>query len=137
MKKLGPNDPCPCGSGEKYKKCCALYHKGAKAPDALSLMKSRYSAYAAGDARYIIRTTHPENPDYNEDRKAWREEILGFCRANDFLGLEILEFSQQGPDRATVRFVATLSGGLIQERSLFLLVDGAWLYHSALELEAE
>ncbi len=20
--KLGPNDPCPCGSGKKYKKCC-------------------------------------------------------------------------------------------------------------------
>ncbi len=21
-KKVGPNDPCPCGSGLKYKKCC-------------------------------------------------------------------------------------------------------------------
>ncbi len=21
-KKLGRNDPCPCGSGKKYKKCC-------------------------------------------------------------------------------------------------------------------
>jgi preprotein translocase subunit SecA len=21
-KKAGPNDPCPCGSGKKYKKCC-------------------------------------------------------------------------------------------------------------------
>ena len=20
--KVGPNDPCPCGSGTKYKKCC-------------------------------------------------------------------------------------------------------------------
>jgi uncharacterized protein YecA (UPF0149 family) len=25
--KPGRNDPCPCGSGKKYKKCCAL--KGA------------------------------------------------------------------------------------------------------------
>ena len=23
-KKVGPNDPCPCGSGKKYKHCCAL-----------------------------------------------------------------------------------------------------------------
>lgn len=23
-KKVGPNDPCPCGSGKKYKKCCML-----------------------------------------------------------------------------------------------------------------
>lgn len=22
-KKIYPNDPCPCGSGKKYKKCCA------------------------------------------------------------------------------------------------------------------
>ncbi len=22
VKKVGPNDPCPCGSGKKYKKCC-------------------------------------------------------------------------------------------------------------------
>lgn len=25
--KIGPNDPCPCGSGKKYKKCnCGQYH---------------------------------------------------------------------------------------------------------------
>ncbi|RPJ05580.1 MAG: preprotein translocase subunit SecA, partial [Deltaproteobacteria bacterium] len=23
-KKVGRNDPCPCGSGKKYKKCCLL-----------------------------------------------------------------------------------------------------------------
>ena len=22
LKKVGRNDPCPCGSGKKYKKCC-------------------------------------------------------------------------------------------------------------------
>jgi Predicted metal-binding protein related to the C-terminal domain of SecA len=22
--KIGRNDPCPCGSGKKYKKCCEL-----------------------------------------------------------------------------------------------------------------
>lgn len=22
MKKIGRNDPCPCGSGKKFKKCC-------------------------------------------------------------------------------------------------------------------
>jgi hypothetical protein len=24
MKKIRRNDPCPCGSGKKYKKCCLL-----------------------------------------------------------------------------------------------------------------
>jgi uncharacterized protein YecA (UPF0149 family) len=27
MKKYGRNEPCPCGSGKKYKKCCLLTHK--------------------------------------------------------------------------------------------------------------
>ena len=28
-KKVGPNDPCPCGSGKKYKKCCMQKDKEA------------------------------------------------------------------------------------------------------------
>ena len=28
-KKTGPNDPCPCGSGKKYKKCCMQKDKQA------------------------------------------------------------------------------------------------------------
>ncbi len=28
-KKVGPNDPCPCGSGKKYKKCCMQKDKTA------------------------------------------------------------------------------------------------------------
>ena len=28
-KKVGPNDPCPCGSGKKYKKCCMQKDKAA------------------------------------------------------------------------------------------------------------
>ncbi len=26
MSNIGRNDPCPCGSGKKYKKCCMLVH---------------------------------------------------------------------------------------------------------------
>ena len=29
-KKAGPNDPCPCGSGKKYKKCCGDPRSAAK-----------------------------------------------------------------------------------------------------------
>ncbi len=30
-KKIGPNDPCPCGSGKKYKKCCGASAANANA----------------------------------------------------------------------------------------------------------
>ena len=30
QKKIGRNDPCPCGSGLKYKKCCGRNEWAAK-----------------------------------------------------------------------------------------------------------
>lgn len=29
----GRNDPCPCGSGKKYKRCCALADEAARSQD--------------------------------------------------------------------------------------------------------
>ena len=129
MSRLSPNAPCPCGSGEKYKRCCRRYHHGAHVPDALSLIKSRYSAYAAGEAQYIIATTHPDNPQYDHDTRRWEAEILAFCRATRFEGLEILEY-REGDDEAFVRFIARLSGTPMEECSHFLQ-EGRWLYHDA------
>jgi tetratricopeptide (TPR) repeat protein len=31
MAKPGRNDPCPCGSGRKYKKCCLPLHEESRA----------------------------------------------------------------------------------------------------------
>ena len=28
-RKVGRNDPCPCGSGKKYKKCCGINDSSA------------------------------------------------------------------------------------------------------------
>jgi len=30
-KKVGRNDPCPCGSGKKYKRCCLPKEEEARA----------------------------------------------------------------------------------------------------------
>ena len=125
--KFSPNLPCPCGSGRKYKKCCALYHKGALPGDALALMKSRYSAYAAGNSRYIIETTHPDNPDFTDDLKSWKASIDRFCRGTEFEGLQIIDWID-GEEEAYVTFSASLSGGTMIEKSRFLKVGREWLY---------
>jgi SEC-C motif-containing protein len=129
MKKTSPNAPCPCGSKNKYKKCCQIYHKGAKTKNALLLMKSRYSAYAVGDSAYIVKTTHKNNTQYMEDTKAWRESIDLFCKETEFQGLEILEFID-GEEEAFVTFKAKLSSGEMVEKSRFLKVNGMWLYEN-------
>lgn len=36
MEKVGRNDPCPCGSGLKYKKCCLVRDVTAPAPDGVN-----------------------------------------------------------------------------------------------------
>jgi len=125
--KPSSNIPCPCGSGNKYKKCCSRYHKGAFAPNALSLMKSRYCAYAVGDSSYIIKTTHPDNPDYTTNIKSWEDSILSFSKQTIFLSLEIINFID-GEEEAFVTFNARLSSGNLKEKSRFLKFHGRWLY---------
>ena len=129
MKKLSPNSPCPCGSRIKYKKCCQRYHNGAMPKTAEELMRSRYSAFAVGDSRYIIQTTHPDHPEYSSNTKSWTTDIDNFCKFTEFLGLDILEFVD-GDMEAYVTFEAHLSSGLMREKSRFLKVDGRWLYEN-------
>lgn len=126
-RKISVNDLCPCGSGLKYKKCCHIYHKGALPKNALTLMKSRYSAYAAGETDYIIKTTDKENPDFTNDIDKWRESISDFSKNNNFEKLKIVDFID-GEENATVEFEAFISGGVMRERSRFVKRDGRWLY---------
>ena len=120
-----PEDRCPCLSGETYARCCGKYHSGTQtAPTAEALMRSRYSAFAAGNRRYLLNTWHPStrpaglelDPDLQ-----WRR-------------LDIVETAAGGPldDSGVVRFRAHYrdgSGrGVQEETSRFVRVGGNWLY---------
>ncbi|MDO9220991.1 MAG: YchJ family metal-binding protein, partial [Thiobacillus sp.] len=51
---------CPCGSGRTLESCCGRFHSGEPAPDAETLMRSRYSAYVLGLDDYLMATWHPD-----------------------------------------------------------------------------
>ncbi len=127
--KLSINSPCPCGSGKKYKKCCQIYHKGAIAKDALTLMKSRYSAFAAGEVKYISKTS-----TFQKDL----DELRAFCNGCSFLGLEIVEY-MEGESEAFVTFIVKMECGgddaSFSEKSRFIKKDGKWFYESGEILE--
>jgi SEC-C motif domain protein len=127
--KISSNAPCPCYSGEKYKKCCQPYHKGIFPSNALKLMRSRYSAYSLNLADYILKTTHPNNPDSTVETSLWKQSILEFSHNTQFLGLKIGEFID-GETVAYVTFDAILDSGSLKEKSRFLKEDGKWLYES-------
>ncbi len=124
---------CPCGSNKKYKKCCKIFHNGTLPKTALELMKSRYSAYAVGDSKYIMNTTHILNTDYSEDKKTWEENIQNFMKDSNFNSLEILEFLDSLPE-AYVTFKANIDingvDSTFTEKSKFIRENEKWLYVS-------
>src|SRR2546425_7698594 len=46
MSEIGRNDPCPCGSGKKYKRCCMERHDVQPSPDGSFTPAERSSAMA-------------------------------------------------------------------------------------------
>lgn len=131
--KISANSLCPCGSTKKYKKCCKIFHLGSKPKTALELMKSRYTAYVVGDAKYIMKTTHPQNIEYTKDTQTWTSSIKEFSSNSEFVGLSILDFIE-GDDVSFVTFNALIKqngqDSSFIEKSRFEKVDGMWLYHS-------
>jgi SEC-C motif-containing protein len=116
-------DPCPCGRGD-YARCCGPLHAGAAASDAEALMRSRYSAYARGDADYLRQTWHAST----------RPEALELASAPPlrWLGLDVKRHVADG-DRATVEFVARFRqgggrAGRLHETSRFVRGGGRWYY---------
>jgi SEC-C motif-containing protein len=102
--------------------CCGLYHAGQSAPDAESLMRSRYSAFVRADVPYLLATWHSSQ----------RPAELKLEASGKWLGLEIKQHRVTGADTAEVEFVARfrVSGKAVRqhERSRFVREDGRWFY---------
>ncbi len=117
---------CPCGRPLAYERCCGRYidHVDAvPAPDAESLMRSRYSAFVRECEAYLLATWHP----------AQRPPSIAFEPGVRWLGLAVRAHHQPAPDHAEVEFVArqrTRSGRAhrLHERSRFVREGGRWYY---------
>ena len=129
---------CPCGrttpKGQALSlaDCCGLYHSGQPAPDAESLMRSRYSAFVLGNVPYLLSTWHSSQ----------RPAELTLETGGKWLGLEIKQHLVTGTDTAEVEFVARfrVGGKAVRqhERSRFVREkshDGVrWFYVDGDEL---
>ncbi len=115
---------CPCGLGDDYAACCGRLHGGAPAATAEALMRSRYSAFAVGDADYLLRTWHPSS----RPRELVLEPDLQWTR------LAVLETHDGGLFDAagTVQFRAVYvqdgRRGVMTETSRFVREDKRWTY---------
>lgn len=116
--------PCPCGRPAAFPDCCGRYLAGEPAPDAESLMRSRYTAYTLGDAAYLLATWHPDT----------RPPTLALDEspAPKWLGLAVKAHRQTDENHAMVEFVARWKvagrAARMHELSRFEKIGGRWYY---------
>jgi SEC-C motif-containing protein len=95
---------------------------GVPAPDAESLMRSRYTAFVRGDVGYLLATWHASQ----------RPATLELEPGVKWLGLEVKRHTPLDDTHAVVEFVARSReqgrGQRLHERSRFVREDGRWFY---------
>lgn len=60
MSAIGRNEPCPCGSGKKYKRCCAL--KASKTSLQLRLVIGLVAVFLLGGLVLILTSVDDIEP---------------------------------------------------------------------------
>ena len=91
--KAGRNDPCPCGSGKKFKKCCLSTNASANSgvlggnsatslvPESLREPLSR----AERSTPPVVATHKPPPPPPDPDREKW-EAFWNEFKSHDYEG---------------------------------------------------
>lgn len=120
-----PDDRCPCLSGETFAACCGRFLAGAaEAPTAEQLMRSRYTAFAVGDAGYLLATWHPSTRpaalDLDPGLRWYRLDVVRRERGGPLDTEGLVEF------RAHYRHDG--DRGELHEVSRFVREAGRWRY---------
>jgi SEC-C motif-containing protein len=121
---------CPCGSGAAYAQCCRPLHRGeARAGSAEQLMRSRFSAFAVGDAAYLLRSWHPDTRPATLELDPglhWtRLEIDGTTGGGAFHTEGTVEFTAYSRRRGGAEEPMHEDSAFVRD------ADGAWVYLSA------
>ncbi|MET3975230.1 YchJ family protein [Cellulosimicrobium sp. BE325] len=129
---------CPCLSGDTYGSCCGRYHAGLRpgpdgaapgphAPTAEALMRSRYSAFAVGDAEYLRATWHPSTRpadlDLDDDVEWRRLDVVRTEAGGPFDTTGVVEFVAHHRSRTD-----PADRGRLHEVSRFVREDDRWSY---------
>ena len=125
---------CPCGSGQRYGDCCRSFHRDEKeAPDAVALMRSRFSAYAVADAEYLWRTLAAAHEDRRRPESEALRDIRRSASTHRYRALTILD--SRPPDARGVAQVLFLARVFLKgrdlsfvERSDFIQDGFGWRY---------
>lgn len=124
-------EPCLCGSGLAFEVCCGAVIDGVRpAANAEQLMRSRYTAHALHDDRYLHRTYLPtvdqpfEPEAYDGQNVTWTKLEIHAHEPDVRPGVSHVDFS--------AHFTEGGRSGVMHEKSEFVQRDGQWIFSRAL-----
>ena len=123
-KHVDPGHPCPCTSGQSFGACCRPYLRAEREPpDAVSQMRSRFTAFALEHAEHLFRTIAPGHPDRARPPAEVMKDLRRACRTFEYRALQILDHKEaDAAGRSLVLFHAHL-GDRGRDRSFVELSD--------------
>ncbi len=113
-KDVGRNDPCPCGSGKKYKKCCLRKRKKAGG--------SRYSAAPSPGEQLKQAYRQGMQTQYDDPAATMRRWVNGWRTFVERLPPKVTTFAQANERIGDAR---------VDARRVVEKICGFWLQHSA------
>ena len=133
--KIERNDPCPCRSGKKYKKCCLLLHERARAANTPLPIEEMNAYFAAVDEKSNHANDLSREGRFEEAEMICRQLITEHADQPD--GLERLAevYAAKG-DRANAALTFRQAG--LFHRVITPSNEGsaAWLFDQACRMDA-
>ena len=114
--KIGRNDPCPCGSGKKYKKCCMEKDQAAERARLIApvrLPNPGFETAVASSPLLELPTARPPDPRADAIYARWEE------------------FQEQDYEGQIALFTRSLDEDLIDEESAFEMLNT--IYYDSVE----
>lgn len=91
MKKIKRNDPCPCGSGKKYKKCCLLQQTSDQSFSCVD-----------NDGIHFLGQGSPPSPEQLKKSKEYQKQI----RNSPLWGEMVQKYGQKEAEKLLKEFKA-------------------------------
>ncbi len=119
--KTGRNDPCPCGSGKKFKHCCLRKGDGEQRSGPAQAIADEIAMAAAERPFESLEELNAFTAELANERNRWA--LAEFCGLSPEQMTHLLYAPFDSPE--TVRFVADIQPGLEVEimRIFFALVE--------------
>lgn len=136
MANTSPNSPCPCGSGNKFKKCCSPYIQGQALENAERVLRARYVAHVNGNTSFLWDSLHPHSPRKLRDTRKNHDHELQLVKNLKYGGLRILDAKDVARDTSVIVFWVTVHDGDMDlsflEESTFKNLEDRWYYFDGL-----